>query len=242
MADTTTDRKNRSRLVERYSKNQPDRNWDDENGSEDLAGLAADELDKYDSDRKLWASTLGKDARLADLIQNSAEADDILVGLIETYGDELTEALQSEEGKKKFADAHEKWLKKVADEAEADKVIEENYRKSGETLQAFADAHGLDDEAKAELFWKVHDTAAEVLEGIYTEEAFQAAYNALHYKDDVAKAREDGLVEGRNSKIKRELRESKPAANMRPSLGGQEMNSVTAPESKKKKGLDMFGI
>ena len=41
MADTEAKKNNKSRLVARYGSRQPDRDWEDEMGFEDLAGFAA---------------------------------------------------------------------------------------------------------------------------------------------------------------------------------------------------------
>ena len=249
--ETKPTRTGRERLTERFGRTHPDRKFEGDTAGEDLDLLAADELDRQENEinefntRTQQISDLfDRDERSAAMFKNWAAGGDPITYLVENFGDEFLDALNSKEGKKKFADAHEKYLDKLAKQKEADEQYEKNIAKSiGTELQEFAQENNLSDEEAADLFLKVHQIMLDAEQGIYTKETFRMAYNALHYDQDVALAREDGEVEGRNAKIRRQLRETDIRNQALPSVGGSAGGTVSEQKgSKKKGGLEMFGI
>ena len=108
MADNQEKKTNKSRLIGRYGSRQPDRNWDDETGFEDLAGFAADEIEKYEADNKKLADLYAKDSRFAGLMNHAASGGDVLDYLLDAYGSDFADALNGDEGRKKLSERKKK--------------------------------------------------------------------------------------------------------------------------------------
>lgn len=246
MAETTKPN-SRQRLADRYRASHPDLNMDDENT--DIYGLASDELDSYDKDRAARADVDGKMNKLfgdnpnaAKIFIGWANGQDPVENLLELYGDDLVEALQSQEGKEKFKGALEKWRKGRQADEEHTKKYDENMAQSARNLIAFADANGLSDEQLKPIVDKAWQMGSDIAEGLYTPELLEMVYKAGNYDSAVADAREEGRVTGKNENIRRELRKSKPATNLPPTTGGQGVvGTEAAPAKQKKNTLPMFG-
>ena len=239
----------RDRMKERYRKSRTDVNWDDESADIDLEGMAMDELESFDKDRAARADMdakmnklFGSDSRASKIFVDWANGRDPIENLLETYGDDFTEALQSAEGKEKFKTALENWRKGKAAEAEHQKSYDSNIEESSRNLVSFADKHGLSDDAVKSIVEKAHQLASDALEGKYSEEILEMVYKAGKYDKAVEEAREEGRVNGKNETIERELRKSKPKTNLPPTAGGQEAIATQPNPQKPSKGsLSMFG-
>lgn len=240
----------RERLTGRYSGKYPDRKWDEEGSDSDIFGLAADELDDYDrrkaendKQRKEFNDLFNRDPMSAGMIRSWAKGESTPISyLVTRFGDKLKEALNSEEGKKQFAEAHEKYLAKEAADAKADEDYTNAMKQSLETLKAYGEKHGLDEEAQVQLFLKAHKYVEDALDGVYSEEFFKMVNDGGNHDTDVARARTEGEVAGRNTKINRELRKGSTAKMMPPSLGSQTFNSEEEGAPEKGTRIPMFGI
>lgn len=247
MADTANKPNSRQRLADRYRASHPEMNMDDE--STDLAGLAADELDEFDKDRAASAemnekmnTLFNSDERASRIFIGWANGQDPIENLIELYGEDLVDALNSPEGKEKFKAALEKWRKgKQADE-EHTKQYDANIAKSASNLIAFADKYGLSDEQVSALVEKAWQIGTEISNGLYTPEILELVHKGGSYDAAVNDAREEGRVNGRNETIKRELRKSKPVSSLPPTAGDQgAISGEGAPTKQKARRIDALG-
>lgn len=236
----------RDRLAGRYRKAHPESNYADD---ADFEGMAADELDSFDKDRaaradldKKMNDLFGSDSRAAKIFVDWANGKDPIENLLEAYGDDFVEALQSPEGKEKFKQALEKWRTGKKADAEHQKAYDKNIDESARTLIKFADSKGIDDDTVRSLVEKAHALANEVADGKFSEEFLDMLYKAGNYDKAVSEAREEGRVNGKNESIKRELRKSKPSNGLPTPAGsqdGRENDNVVAKPSKG--NLSMFG-
>ena len=79
-----------------------------------------------------------------------------------------------------------------------------------------------------------------MIEGKFTREAYEMAFDAMHYATDVEEARKEGEISGRNAKIQEKLAKVNVPETMPPAVGGQ---GAGAPEAtKKQEKTNMFGI
>ena len=111
----------------------------------------------------------------------------------------------------------------------------DNYEKSIAKLASFASEKGLSDEQAIGIFEKVNQIGFDAIEGIYTRESFQMAYDAMNYAGDVDKARKEGERDGRNERIEEKLKKVTKPTDMPPTLSGQ---GAGVAEAKPKKGVD----
>lgn len=241
----------RDRLKNRYMQRNPDLDFETE-GAVDLDAMAADELDQFDSDNnarrefddkmnKLW----GSDSRASKIFVGWANGEDPIENLLEMYGQDFLDALQSPEGKEKFKEALKKWRTGKDAEAEHQKVYDSNIQQTAKNLIDFADKHGLDDDAVKSLCEKAHEFGASVLDGLYTPEILEMVYKAGNYEKDMETAREEGRVAGKDENIVRELRTSGKTPTGLPRTGGTQnatSSEATAAKPKQSSFSPLGGI
>lgn len=241
MAETEAKKDNKGRLVKRYGSRQPDRDWNDATGYEDLAGFAADELEKFDSDNKKLADLYAKDPRFAGLMVHAANGGDLLDYLIDAYGSDFAAALEGDEGRAKLAERRKREAEDEAKRKSDDEEYDRNTAQSEKDFEAIREKYGLSDEELAEIYHGMRQSARDVAFNKFSPEAMERYIKGGKYDKDVAGAREEGHVAGKNERARRELRQSGRKAGEMPSLEG---SGAVARESraKAKRATGMFGV
>lgn len=241
MADSKANKNNKSRLVGRYGSRQPDRDWDDETGYEDLAGFAADELERFDADNKKLADLYAKDVRFAGLMNHAASGGDILDYLLDAYGSDFADALNGDEGRKKLSERKKKEAEESDRRKKDDEEYDANTAQSEKDFQALKDKYGMSDEELADIYNGMRQVARDVAFNKFSPDAMERYIKGGKYDKDVAGAREEGHIAGKNQRARRELRQSERKPGEMPNLEGS--GGVTR-EAKPtaKKAMGMFGV
>lgn len=244
----------RDRILERFKKSHPDYSYkeeDGENGLDGLFGIIADDFDKRDEEDNKRKE---RDAAMNKLFEEQPESAELFRrwakgegnpfdDIIDNYSDIIEEGIQSPSAKERLRKAHEERSKRDADNKAADEAYEKNLTETfSKALREFADENGLSDDDAAQVFLEARDRVNNAIDGIYGKDFFQMIHDGKRYRNDVAQAREEGEVNGRNAKIKAELRKSKASRAGAPALGGAGGSSEEGDESKKNDILPMFGI
>lgn len=240
----------REKMKDRYSKRYPDRDFNAENEQNAIDDLAWEDIEgmesmlgEYETNSKRLVDLFSENPKAGQMFMHMAGGGNPIQYFIENFGDEFIDAMNSEEGKQAFLESHDKWLKKMSDSKKLDEERDANYAKSIEALQAFRDEKGLTDEQAIDVFKRLNQVGEEMVMGIYTPESFQMAYNAMNYDKDVQSAREEGEVNGRNSRIEERLRKGKRPDNMPPSLAGGAADPVSKrPVESKPERVSTWGI
>ena len=242
MAETQKERKNRARIVERYKSRQPDRDWDDENASEDLAGFAADELEQFDKDNQVLRDLYTKDVRFAGLMNHVVHGGEMMDYLLDHYGSDLRTALDAEDGKEKLAACRKKEDEEAARRKKDDEEYDANGPESERAFEAIKEEFGLSDEELGEIYGSLKKIARDVAYNKFDADVMRRYIKGGRYDADVAGAREEGHIAGKNARARRELREStgrKPGEMPTPEGSGAIAREV---KPKAKKATGMFGI
>lgn len=239
----------RDRMKSMMSQKYPDRTFEGENASNELDELVASELEAGAAELEASRANnqkivdlFNRDPKTARLIMRMASSEDTnpVDILIEMYGPDLLEALQSEEGKAKISQATALYLEAKAKEEAGEKERMDNYEKSVNDIAAFAQEKGLTDEQAVAVFEKINQIGFDVIEGKYTREAMQMAYDAMNYNNDVETARKEGEVSGRNAKIEEKLAKVNKPADMPPAVGGRGAAvGEGAPKARKRNMFDV---
>lgn len=235
-------------LRDRYAKKNPDKDYSGENADGALVADILAELEDYDARSGEYEEGQKRSQQMVDLFNRDPRSSKFLLALssgegnpidylLDIFGPDLLEALQSEEGRAKLVDSNNKWLEKKASEESTQQARMDNYEKSISDLMAFASEKGISDEQAVEIFEKVNQIGFDAIEGIYSRESFEMAYNALHYSSDVEKARKEGERDGRNERIEEKLKKVTKPADMPPTVGGQ---GTGVAETKPRKSVDPF--
>lgn len=225
----------------RYGSRQPDRNWDDETGFEDLAGFAADELERMDADNRKLADLYAKDTRFAGLMNHAASGGDVLDYLLDAYGSDFADALNGDEGRRKLSERRKKEDERKAREKQEDDEYNGNTAQSEKDFQSIKEKYGLSDEDLAEIYHGMRQVSRDVAFNKFTPDAMERYIKGGKYDADVANAREEGHIAGKNQRFRRELRDSgkKPGAVPTPEGSGGITREVK-PTAKRATG--MFGV
>lgn len=244
----------RDRLKSRLSQRYPDRQFTGQDGldAQDVMDDSLEEMfgeyesreNEYNENSRRLNDLFASDGRIGALFMRWAEGGNIMELLIEEFGDEFLDALTSEEGKQKFLDAQARWIERVNKNKSAEEEAAANFQKSIETLNTFQEANNLTDEQAIAVFDKIHQIGADMVRGIYTEESLYLALNAINHDKDVATAKAEGELAGKNAKIREKMRGGDDLQrNLPPSLGGQGAGvPERKPVAKKRTALAMFGL
>lgn len=229
-----------SRARERY----PDRTFADlgaepQEGVADLDEAISEMLEEYATNQKTYDEKNGRlsellmsDPSAAEFIQKWVDTGDPRTALIEAFGDELG---MNEESQANFKESLASYRERKSANDALEAAAQENLQASYAALDQWGDAKGLSLEDKRDVFLLLFGIVANGMENKYTPEDFEMAYNALHYANDVANARHEGEVAGRNSKIEAARHDRTAAGNMPPVAGGRQGGVVKekTPEPKK---------
>lgn len=254
MAENQTLTSSRDKLRNRLSQRYPDRQFTGQDGidAQDVMDDSLEEMfgeyesreNEYNENSRRLNDLFASDPRIGALFMRWAEGGNIMEYLIEDFGDEFLDALASEEGKQKFLDSHTKWLDRVRRNKAADEEAEANFKKSVETLRAFQREHNLTDEQTIAVFNKIYQIGVDMVRGIYATESFDLALKAINHDSDVATAKAEGELAGKNAKIREKIRSgAEMQRNLPPSLGGQgSAVPERKPATKRRTALDTFGL
>lgn len=238
----------RDKLRDRYAKRYPERDFGGENSESSIDDEIIAELEGYDAEIQGYRDN---DKKIKDLFNSDPRSGRFLVSwaagggnpiqyILDIFGPDIQEALQSEEGRAKIVESTNAYLERKAQEEAGEAERMANYEQSINDLAAFADEKGLSEEQAIAIFEKINQIGFDVIEGRYTREAYEMAYNAMNYDTDVETARKEGEVAGKNKKIEERLAKVEKPLDMPPSVGGQGA-AVPEPTPKKKK-TNMFGL
>lgn len=188
--------KGRARLEAKFKENNPDTDY-----SDDETFYAA--FDEYDTDRD---NKLGEYDNLTEKIRSAVDADphagmflanfldgtDLVSNLIDCLGPELVDAVNSPEAREKLREAQEQAA-----------AIEEERQANLEASQGEVDAFLADkDPVDVDSFDDfLRDLLDKLATGRFDSETLNYLWAAYKHDEDVAEAREEGNIEGRNAQI-----------------------------------------
>ncbi len=253
----------KDKLMERLKAKFPDRNFEPKNEQEGQNGQEGQEIEpsdmyesllefldeyekkngEYEQYNQKLTDLFKTNPYVAELFTEWAKEGDPTVAMTKLFGLEaVQEAFNSEEGKEKIATANKEWLERKANDDQASEERAENFDKTIETLEIWGKEKGLDEEGMKEIFIRLLTVGDNALRGIFTEDDFRMAYNDMHYDKDVAKAKEEGEVIGKNIKIKETLLTKKNPTDMPSSFSGQPTIHEEKEKPKKSTEGDLWGL
>lgn len=226
---------------ERLKKKYPDREYADD---EALFGQIDDDYADYDKQIADYKEREGKitdmfarDPQSAHFITEMAKGGDPWLGVIERLGiDGVTDLLNDPSKREEYVAANKRYLARIAKEQE----LEQEYNKNMQEvtlpmLERIKVERGIGDETIDEAWALLHKIADEVILGNFTEDTFLMALNAINHDADVANARSEGAVAGRNAKIEEKLRKQSQGDGT-PVLNGS--NNMPAQRSSRRTIFD----
>lgn len=244
MADVTTDGTTRSRrdhVTERLKKKYPDREWADD---EALFGQISDDYDEYDRTVDGYREREGKmtelfakDPRSAQFITDMARGEDPWLNVIKRLGvDGVTDLINDPSKQEAYAAANLEYVDRLAKEKAIEAEYAKNFDESLDLLEKLQQERGLTDEQIDAAYELIIRIANDAVLGKFTEETVDMALKAVNHDTDVDAAAQEGMIAGKNAKVKEELRKPKQGDGT-PSLQGS--NQVSSQPRRKKNMFDL---
>lgn len=220
-APPADDRPNRKAFSERFSKRHSDIDFEDKEARYGAMNEDADALSAYEENGRALSDMFDKNRWLAAMAMDMSKNPDMSpIEWMASQGIDVQAALDDENTAKKVAQQIADFQQKKADEDNHEKELMENLKHSADEMNSL----GLDDDGKADLWEKFFRVVSDAEDGIVSADTWKLFKNAQSYDDDVASAREEGMMQGRNEKIQNKVRKAEKS-EVPPSLttngGGQ---------------------
>lgn len=221
----------REQMLSRARERYPDRNFADlgsepQEGVDDLDDAINEMLEEFATNQAAYQANDNKlkelllsDPDSAEFIQKWIETGDPRTALVEIFGDDLG---MGEEAQAQFKGQLDSWRERKTANDALSAEAESNWQNSLSALEEWGNGKGLSLEQKRDVMLRLLAITFNGMENKYGPEDFDIAYNAINHDTDVANAREEGEVAGRNARIAAARRDRSIAGAMPPtSPGGQ---------------------
>lgn len=233
-------------MLARARERFPDRTFADLDATEPIEGAASldDAIEEileeatsknkdYEEQNSRLAQLLVKDPTSARFIKKWVDTGDPRTAIVELFGDDLG---MSEESRGKFKEQLDGWSKRKAENDALDAEYDTNWQQSLKDVISWGESKGLSFDQQRDVMVRLLAIVSNGIIGKYTAEDFDLAYNAIRHDSDVAAARAEGEVAGRNAKIAAARRDRSLAGAMPPSASGGQGGSAAekTPQPAKK--------
>lgn len=196
--------------MERMKSKYPDRQFADD---EEVFGQISDDYDEYDKQLTGYKEREGKfadmfssDPRSASFLMNWKNGNDPAVELVRQFGTDIKEAIDDPDRQEEIAAANKEFVERVAKEKELEEEYQKNLAESLSSIEKMQQENGLSDEQVDAAMNMLVGIVRDGIMGKFTTESLQMAMKAINHDEDVAVANQEGLVKGKNTRAKEELR------------------------------------
>jgi hypothetical protein len=163
------------------------------------------------------------------MIRDAKEGKSFFPSLVERFGaDNLRQALEDPAVAEELGKANDAYMQRTQQEAADKETAQQNFEESALNIEQYAKEHNLTDEQVNEVLVKATDFAKDIFQGKVSPEVIDMFYKSMNYDNDVAEARETGIVQGRNENIQAQLERSASQPDLPPDIG----QSGTLPTDK----------
>ena len=239
-AEAPTEQKPRDLFYERIRTNFPEGKYDED--EDEYYRNALSRMDALEGDSKTLKNLteklnarLGQDPQEAEVMLDWLDGVDIRTAITRHMGAEALSV--PEEGSDEYENwkkAGEERQKQLADTKAQVDTYRANAEASAEDLKAFAAENGLTEEQAAELEkYLTEDLLPKIYSGKLDKDFYKLIQHARDYDNDIAGAREQGRVDGRNEKIEAEKRHLAGSGLPNGGAGGNANAEVDAPTNNK---------
>ena len=229
----------RDQFGERLKKKYPDREYADDEAlfgqiDEDYANYD-DQINQYREREQKFADMFTSDPRSAHFVTNWRNGEDPVVSFVRQFGTDIKDAIDDPERQEEIAAANKEFVERVAKEKELEETYQSNLAESLNYLNTFQSKNGLSDEQVDAVMKYLVDIVSDGIMGKFSPKSIEMALNAINHDADVANARTEGNVAGRNAKIKETLRKPQ-SGDGTPTLAG----SNNTPTSQRRRPMNIF--
>ena len=231
MAEEKQVKSKRDLFGERLKKKYPDKEYADD---EALFGQINDDYDEYDNklsgyeerESKL-TNMLSHDPHSAQFITDMARGKDPWTSLISRIGiDGVKEMLEDPTKMDEYSASNKEYIDRMAKQKGLEEEWEKNMKSTLAMLEQKQQELGLTDEQiDAAADW-INEVTNDAVIGIIKPDTIDMALKAINHDADIAQAREQGEIAGKNTKAEAKLRKPQRTDGI-PTLAGA--NNAPAP-------------
>ena len=201
----------RELLAERLKKRYPDKDFSDD---EMFFGQISDDFDESDRDlagyrerEKAFSDMFTSDPRSAQFVTDWRAGEDPEVGLIRRHGkDNILEAINDPDKLEKIAEANKEYVSRVAKQKELEDMYQANIAESIKAIEAMPQTNGITDEDIDKAMEFLLGIIRDGIIGKFSPDSIMMALNAINHDADVETANQEGLIQGKNTKVEEKLR------------------------------------
>lgn len=234
----------RQSMMERLQGRYPEKDFSDE---EAVFGQISDDYDEYDQNiagyqerEKAFSDMFTSDPRSASFINSWRQGENPVIALVRRFGKDIKDVIEDPEWQKEVEEADKDFAERVAKEKELNDLYEANKEETIKTRDAYQEEHGLSDEQIDAAIALLKNVANDIVVGKITTETLDMAFKAINHDADVENANQEGLVQGKNTKVEEKLRKPKSGDGTAP-LGGAN-GTAKPPRTRPSLGaLDGYG-
>ena len=234
----------RDAMAERLRNRYPDKDFSDD---EAFFGQISDDYDEYDKNisdyqerEKAFSDMFTSDPRSARFINDWRNGEDPAVGLVRMFGTEIKEAIDDPERQEEMAAANKEFVERVAKEKELEELYQTNIDASLKELERMQQEEGMNDEQIGAAMRLLLGIIQDGIVGKFTPESIHLALKAINHDADVTAANEEGVVQGKNTKVEEKLRKPKKGDGTAP-LGGANSTAKQPRQRPSLGALERFG-
>lgn len=237
MAENENQKTKRELFAERLKSRYPDREFTDD---EAMYGQAGEDYDAYENELSGYREReskleelFAKDPKNAQFLADMARGEDPWLVVIERLGtDGITELLNDPEKKAAYEEANKRYAERLAKEKAIEAEYDRNMEESQRVREELDAIHGV--EAVDAALGVIDQMTKDAIMGKVTKEAVEMAMKIVNRDADLANARSEGEIAGRNAKIEERMRRQQTGDGM-PQMGGA---TAPAPAPKKRGFFD----
>lgn len=237
MAENENQKTKRELFAERLKSRYPDREFVDD---EAMYGQAGEDYDAYENELSGYREReskleelFAKDPKNAQFLADMAAGKDPWIVVIERLGtDGITELLNDPEKKAAYEEANKRYAERLAKEKEIEAEYDRNMEESQRVREELDAVHGV--EAVDAALGVIDQMTKDAIMGKVTKEAVEMAMKIVNRDADLANARSEGEIAGRNAKIEERMRRQQTGDGM-PQMGGA---TAPAPAPKRRGFFD----
>lgn len=227
----------REAQLARLRKRHPEKKFEDE---EEIFGQISDDYDAYEAENgamkereKALSDMFRADPRSAYMLNDMREGRDPVMGLVRRFGMEVKDILDDPEMQDKIEAANKEYLERVAKSRELEEEYEKNMDSTLALLAKHQESAGLSDEEIDRVAAAWLQIVKDGVMGKLTEETITLLGNALSHDTDVEKARKEGEVLGKNTRIVEKLRERQKGDGLQNLGGSNNAEGTRGPRGRK---------
>jgi hypothetical protein len=226
----------RELFYERIRTSRPDAKYDDD--EEEYfrqASAALDEHEKksgeYDSMTQKLMSRFNSNPDEAEAFLDYLDGAPLPAAIRRRMGDEALSMKEGDEGWDEYVKAGEDRKAQHEESRKALDAFLANAKESDAVMSDFVSEHGMDEETAKTFTDMVLAVANDISAGRVTKDTLMMLKKARDYDSDIAAAREQGEVDGKNKKIEAEKKRMQGSGLPDAAVGGSAAEEVDAKTS-----------